>query len=110
MGLIQESELRGFPGGAVVESPPASAVDTGSNPGPGRSHMPRSSWARAPQLLGLRSGAHGPQLMKPACLEPVLRGRRGRGNEKPTHRSEGCPALAATGEGPRAAMRTQRSR
>ena len=33
---------RGFPGGAVVESLPANAGDTGSSPGPGRSHMPRS--------------------------------------------------------------------
>ena len=32
----------GFPGGAVVESPPADAGDTGSCPRPGRSHMPRS--------------------------------------------------------------------
>ena len=29
---------KGFPGGAVVESPPAAAGDTGSYPGPGRSH------------------------------------------------------------------------
>ena len=35
----------GFPGGAVVESLPANAGDTGSSPGLGRSHMPRSSWA-----------------------------------------------------------------
>ena len=35
--------LRGFPGGAVVESLPADAGDTGSGPGPGRSHMPRSN-------------------------------------------------------------------
>ena len=33
----------GFPGGAVVESLPASAGDTGSSPGLGRSHMPRSN-------------------------------------------------------------------
>ena len=33
----------GFPGGAVVESLPANAGDTGSSPGLGRSHMPRSS-------------------------------------------------------------------
>ena len=45
---------RGFPGGAVVENPPANAGDTGSSPGLGRSHMPRSSWAREPQLLSLR--------------------------------------------------------
>ncbi|XP_073655683.1 cytoplasmic tyrosine-protein kinase BMX isoform X2 [Tursiops truncatus] len=47
-------ELRGFPGGAVVESPPADAGDTGSCPGPGRSHMLRSSWAREPWPLSLR--------------------------------------------------------
>ena len=44
----------GFPGGAVVESLPANAGDTGSSPGLGRSHMPWSDWAREPQLLSLR--------------------------------------------------------
>ena len=44
----------GFPGGAVVKNPPANAEDTGSSPGLGGSHMPRSSWAREPQLLSLR--------------------------------------------------------
>ncbi|KAJ8779976.1 hypothetical protein J1605_012012 [Eschrichtius robustus] len=44
----------GFPGGAVVENLPANAGDTGSSPGLGRSHMPRSGWARGPQLLSLR--------------------------------------------------------
>ena len=34
---------QGFPGGAVVENPPANAGDTGVSPGPGRSHMPRSN-------------------------------------------------------------------
>ena len=43
----------GFPGGAVVESLPANAGDMGSSPGLGRSHMPRSNWAREPQLLSL---------------------------------------------------------
>ena len=33
----------GFPGGTVVRNPPANAGDTGSSPGPGRSHMLRSS-------------------------------------------------------------------
>ena len=32
-----------FPGGPVVKDPPANAGDTGSIPGPGRSHMPRSN-------------------------------------------------------------------
>ena len=47
----------GFPGGAVVENLPATAGDTGSSPGLGRSHMPRSprsNWAREPHLLSLR--------------------------------------------------------
>ena len=46
--------MEGFPGGAVVENLPANAGDTGSSPGLGRAHMPRSSWAREPQLLSLR--------------------------------------------------------
>ena len=45
---------RGFPGGAEVENLPANVGDTGSSPGLGRSHIPRSNWAREPQLLSLR--------------------------------------------------------
>ena len=45
--------LRGFPGGTVVGSLPASAGDVGSSPGLGGSHVPRSNWACGPQLLGL---------------------------------------------------------
>ena len=37
-----KSTIRGFPGGAVVESLPANAGDTGSSPGLGGSHMPRN--------------------------------------------------------------------
>ena len=43
---------------------PASARQTGSIPGPGRSHMAWSSWAQAPWLL------------KPVCLEPELCNKR----------------------------------
>ena len=50
----QNSLYLGFPGGAAVENLPANARDTGSSPGLGRSHMPRSNWAREPQLLSLR--------------------------------------------------------
>ena len=32
-----------FPGGTVVKNLPANAGDTGSSPGPGRYHMPRSN-------------------------------------------------------------------
>ena len=41
--LFLENLLEGFPRGAVVESLPASAGYTGSSPGLGRSHMPRSN-------------------------------------------------------------------
>ena len=53
MATIKKSTNRGFPGGAVVENLPASAGDTGSIPGLGKSHMPQSNWAREPQLLSL---------------------------------------------------------
>ena len=70
----------------MVENLPANAGDTGSSPGLGGSYMPRSNWAREPQLLSLRvwslcsatreattvrglrtamkSGPHSPQLEK----------------------------------------------
>ena len=54
---------QGFAGGAVVKNPSANAGDTSSSPGLGRSHMPRSNEARAPQLLSLRSRAREPQLL-----------------------------------------------
>ena len=38
----------------MVESLPADAGDTGSSPGLGGSHVPRSNWAPVPQLLSLR--------------------------------------------------------
>ena len=38
----------------MVENLPANAGDTGSSPGLGRSHVPRSNKAREPQLLSLR--------------------------------------------------------
>ena len=41
--LLKESHFWGFLGGAVVDNLPANAGDTGSSPGLGRSHMPRSN-------------------------------------------------------------------
>ena len=38
----------------MVGGLPAEAGDTGSSPGLGRSYVPRSNWAREPQLLSLR--------------------------------------------------------
>ena len=51
--LFIKMEGQGFPGGAVVGSLPAGAGDMGSGPGLGGSRVPRSSWARGPQLLSL---------------------------------------------------------
>ena len=86
----------GFPGGAVVESLPANAGDTGSSPGPGRSHMPRSNWAREPQLLSLR-------------IWSLCSATRGRDSERPAHHDEEWPPLAATRESPRTETKTQQS-
>ena len=36
-------KYRGFPGGSVAKNPAAKTGDSGSIPGPGRSHMPRSN-------------------------------------------------------------------
>ena len=46
VSLVDKNSIkkeRDFPGGAVVKNPPANAGDTGSIPGLGRSHMPRSN-------------------------------------------------------------------
>ena len=74
--------LGGFPGGPVVNNTPCNARDTGLIPGPGRSHMPWNNQAREPQLLSQCPRACEPQLLKPECLEPVLRNKRSHSNEK----------------------------
>ena len=94
--MKSRNNLKGFPGGAVVENLPANAGDTGSSPGLGRSHVPRSSWARAPQLLSLR-------------IWSLCSATRGRDGERPAHRDEGWPPLAATRESPRTETRIQHS-
>ncbi|KAJ8797884.1 hypothetical protein J1605_017086 [Eschrichtius robustus] len=82
------TEAQDFPGGAVVKKPPANARDTGSIPGAGRAHMPRSNKACVPQLLSPCSRVREPQLLKPMCLEPALGDERSHRNEKPTHCDE----------------------
>ena len=91
-GKRSKMRQEGFPGGAVVGSLPASAGDTGSGPGLGGSHVPRSGWAREPQLLSL-----------------CIRSGRGRDSERPAHRDGEWPPLAATGESPRTETKTQHS-
>ena len=41
--MQSKTTMRDSPGGTLVKSPPANAGDTGSSPGPGRSHMLRSN-------------------------------------------------------------------
>ena len=48
-------------------------------------------------------------IAEPARLEPVLRNKRGRDSERPAHRDEEWPPLAATGESPRTETKTQHS-
>ena len=79
----------------MVGSPPANAGDAGSIPGPGGSHMPRSDWAR------------GPQLLEPARLEPMLCSRGGHRSGRPADRNGEWPPLSATRERPQAAAKTQ---
>ena len=86
----------GFPAGVVVGSLPAGAGDAGSSPGLGGSHMPRSDWAREPRLLSLR-------------VWSLCSAGRGRDGERPAHRDEERPPLAAAGESPRTEAGTQHS-
>ena len=94
---LKKVNTMGFPGGAVVESLPANAGDTGSSPGLGRSHIPHAT-----EQLGLWAIT-----TEPARLEPVLRSKRGRDSERPAHRDEEWPPLAATRESPRTETKTQ---
>ena len=46
---------------------------------------------------------------EPVRLEPVLRNKRGRDSERPTHRDEEWPLLTTTRESPRTETKTQHS-
>ena len=50
----------------------------GLSPGPGRSHIPRSNKACAPQLLSLRSRAREPQLLSWCATTTEARAPRAR--------------------------------
>ena len=82
---MKDNQTQGFPGGAVVKNLPANAGDTDSSSGPGRSHMPQSNWACAPQLLSLCSRAHEPQLLSLCATTTEARMPRARAlqQEKP---------------------------
>ena len=68
-------------------------------------------WACTLQPASHNYWARVPQLLKPACLEPVFRNKRSHCNEKPAHRNRNKekPPLSATRESPHAATKTQHS-
>ena len=80
----------------MVENLPANSGDMGLSPGLGRSHMLLSNWVREPQLLSLR-------------VWSLCSAMRGRDSERPVHRDEEWPPLAATRESPRTETKTQHS-
>ena len=87
--------MQGSPRGSVVKNLPANAGDTGSIPGPERSHMLCNNQDHATQLLSLCFRARESKLLSPrtatteACaLEPVLCNKGNQDNEKPVHHNE----------------------
>ena len=105
--------IKGLPWRSGSWEPACQSGDTGSIPGPGRSHMLRSNpathhsyWARA-----LQPARQSPN---PETTEPrapgahVLRQETPLQKEAP-HRSKDQPPLATTRESPRAASKTQQS-
>ena len=54
-------------------------------------------------------GATRPTTTELARLKPVLRNKRGRDSERPAHRNEEWPPLAASRESPRTETKTQHS-
>ena len=87
--LLLETKPRGFPGGPMVKNLSANAEDTGSIPGPRRSHIPQSNYTFA-------SLVHAPLLLKLVCLAPMIFNKR-------------SPCLWQLDESLRAAMKTQHS-
>ena len=92
------------------KNPPTNAGNTGSIPGPGRSHMQHSKQPRRHSSCGAKPGSSRAwefQLLSPraaateACVpDSLCSATRSPRNEKPTHHKEAEPLLAAAGEEP----------
>ena len=50
--------------------------------------MRRNDWACALEPASYNYWAHAPQLLKPACVEPMLLNKRSHQSEKPAHRNK----------------------
>ena len=108
----ETTQSQGFPGSSVVKNTPANAGDTGSIPGPGRSHMPWSNQVCEPQLLSLCYRDWNPQLLKPVC--PAACAPQEKPLQREAHASQvksgtRSPPLAAVRESPCTAMKAQSS-
>ena len=114
--LAKVKPSRGFPGGAVVKSPPASAGTrvralVQKDPTCRRATKPvrHNYWACALEPASHNYWAGAPRLLKPKCVEPVLCNKRSQRNKTPAHRNEEQPPFPATRESPCAAVKTQHS-
>ena len=81
MILLFKKSVLGFPDDTVAENLPANA---GFEPWSGK--IPHAAEQPGPWAT----------TTEPACLEPVLRNKRGRDSERPVHRDEEWPLLATT--------------
>ena len=79
----------------MVENLPANAGNTGFEPWSGR--IPHAGEQLGPWAT----------TTEPVRLEPLLLNKKGRDSERPAHRDEEWPPLAAAGEGPRTETKTQ---
>ena len=100
-----KNQIEGFPGGSVVKNPPAMqgtwvGALVQEDPTCHRATKPvrRNYWACALEPTSHNYWARVPQLLKPACLEPVLRNKRSHRDEKRVHGNKELPPLAATRE------------
>ena len=79
--MRSKSKSRDFPGGSVVETPPAKAGDTGSVPDLGGSHVPQSTYVHVFQSLGAET-------TESMCPGGCALNKRSHCNEKPGHHNE----------------------
>ena len=100
----EQRRLQGFPGGSVVKNSPASVEDTGSIPGPGRSHVSKqlipllnSTTTTEPVLKSL-----GAQLQNPRATtqSPRSATREATAMRRPGTSTGAQPPLATTREKP----------
>ena len=107
-----ESNILDFSCDRVHKNPPANKGDTGSIPGPGRllgatKPVFPNHWTQALEPDSSNCWACVPQLLKPACLEPMLCDKRSHHNEKAWVPQQRVAPTSASRESPSAATKPQ---